>query len=103
VRPIDGQRFRTTTRTCEDWYDVMAVVRLMNALLDYRRAPGRPVFMSTDDQTARLFYASPAAARAAFAEGLLKPGEGTTAEALGRAFEREVIEALPPERRSAIR
>jgi hypothetical protein len=93
----DGNRYRLAAQNLGDWYDVEAVLGLLNAILVARKSEVRLVTLPTGDQTAAVL-AGPRAGIAALVKRRLiavaAPGEG---EAAGKEFEDQVIEQLQRE------
>ena len=92
-----GKRFRTMAENLGDWYDVGAVLDLLNAVMSDRKAADKFVVLDTGDQTAIVLAApAPALAKAVDA-GLIEAGDPAQAEKLGKEFEDRVIESLHKE------
>ncbi|HEV8324576.1 MAG TPA: hypothetical protein VG389_23365 [Myxococcota bacterium] len=72
---MDGQRFSARARDLDDWYDVEAVVGLLNALCAARGSDVRFAVLPID-QVISVVAGSEAALRAAAADGLFRPTEG---------------------------
>jgi hypothetical protein len=91
----DGTQYRTKARNLGDWYDVDAVLRLMNAIMEDRRADARYTNLATKDQTLIVVAAPPAAIEKAVKGGLLKLGNPSEAERVGKEFEERVLKSMP--------
>lgn len=91
---VDGWQLETPAENLGDWYNVDAVLRLLDAVLTERNASQRFVALDTGDQTAIVVAATPEVLSAAFQSGLLTPGDPDAAEEIGKAFERKVLERL---------
>jgi hypothetical protein len=91
---VDGRMIETKAQNLGDWYDVDAVLRLLDAVVDARKAPERFVPLDTEDQTLTIVAARPDVLRAALAEGLIASGDARAAEALGKDFEATVRSRL---------
>lgn len=87
---VDGQMLETPAENLGDWYDVDAVLRLLDAVLLERRSDQRFVLLATMDQTATVVGGPGEALRAALDAGLIRTGDPKAAEALGKAFEGHV-------------
>ena len=87
---VDGQRLETAAENLGDWYDVDAVLRLLDAALLERRSDQRFVLLETMDQTATVVGGKAEVLRAALDAGLITSGDPKAAEALGKAFEERV-------------
>jgi hypothetical protein len=93
----NGKRYRTQAQNYSDWYDVEAVLRLLNKVMADRNATVRFMPLDTTDQTLIVVAASPATLEKATQAGLLKAGQDVReAEHLGKEFERDVIEEILP-------
>jgi len=91
---VDGERFETPAQNLGDWFDVDAVLRLLDAVVVARKAPERYVTLDSEDQTLTIVAAQPDVLRAAFAAGLITSGDTRTAEALGKGAEETVTRKL---------
>ncbi len=91
---VDGQMLETTAENLGDWYDVDAVLRLLDAALLERRSDQRFVLLETMDQTATIVGGKADVLRAALDAGLITSGDPKAAEALGKAFEDRVKASL---------
>lgn len=91
---VDGRRLRLDAENHGDWYDVDAVVRLLNAVAAQREVDVRYATLATDDQMAVVVAAPPAALRAGVDAGVIAPGDATDAERIGKGFEAEVLRGL---------
>lgn len=94
VAYADGKIYRTRAENQGDWYDVGAVLRLLDALLQARKTPDRFLPLDTGDQTLIVVGGPRAAIDAALAQKLLKPGDPAESERAGKAFETQVLEQL---------
>lgn len=88
---LGGKRYRVDAKNNGDWYDVEAVLRLMNAVLADRRSELRLHAVGTADQTATVVAATPRAFAKAVKAGLLHGGDPQDAERAGKAFEESVL------------
>ncbi len=91
---VDGQRLETVAENLGDWYDVDAVLRLLDAVLLERKASERFLLLETEDQTATVVAADTKVLQKALAEGLIAAGDAGAAEALGKDFEARVKASL---------
>lgn len=91
---VDGQLLETQAEDLGDWYDVDAVLRLLDAVLLERQAAARFLLLETTDQTAIIVAADGAVLEAAIRARLLTPGDPNAAEALGKGFEQRVLRSL---------
>lgn len=89
-----GRRVSVQAANLGDWWDVDAVVGLVNTLLRERGSTQRVVIESDGGQGGTAVAGDAAALRAAVAEGLLTAAEPMASYRSGVAFERQVLEAL---------
>jgi hypothetical protein len=87
--------YRVTAENLGDWYDVPSILAIANRAVADSGATPQFIALYTGDQTARILFADPAAAKMAAAESLLvledDPDRGRRD---GTAFEAQVIEQL---------
>lgn len=89
-----GKKYRTLAENLGDWYDIDAVLRLMNTIMADRKSATRFVSLATEDQT-MIIVAGPSTAIAAAAkQGLLELGDPAEAERLGKHFEDRMLKSL---------
>lgn len=96
VAYLDGKRYRTPAQNRGDWYDVDAVLRLLEAMLEERGRPERFASLYTRDQVALIVGGPRSAVDGAISAGLLQPGDSDQAERHGKAseaFVRKLLEA----------
>lgn len=91
---VNGQRYETQAVDYGDWYDVDAVLRLINKVAADINAKERYYPLHTGDQTLTIVAAPPAAFRQAVQAGILKAGEEATARELGKGYEEQVLRQL---------
>lgn len=89
-----GKLYRTEAENLDDWYDVDAVLRLMNAIMADRNAGARFTGLASTDQTMIIVGAPHDAIEKAVREGLLELGDTGEAERIGKAFEEKVLRSL---------
>ncbi|MEA5123617.1 hypothetical protein [Xanthomonas floridensis] len=94
VAYLDGKRYHMLARNLDDWYDIDAVLRLLNAMLADRARAERFASLHTNDQIAWVVGAPQSALQAAFKAGVLQPGDAGGAEQQGKAFEHAVMQEL---------
>jgi hypothetical protein len=100
---LDEDRYSLVARNLGDWYDVEAVVGLVNALLVAKQSTTRLVTVPTGDQTV-IVVAGPAhAIKSLVDEKLLELGEAGESERVGKESEDRVIEALEKEGETIMR
>jgi hypothetical protein len=90
----DGMRYEVTARNLGDWYDLEAVLGLLNALLRDARSELRYVALATRDQMADVIVGRMALIEDAVRSGWLRPGALDSARAEGTAAEKRVFEQL---------
>ncbi|MFH1468065.1 MAG: hypothetical protein ABIO70_27005 [Pseudomonadota bacterium] len=84
------ERFEVPARDLGDWYDLAAVLGMLNTLARALGQDSRFVTLPTGDQTAIVLTAPGPAIEAAVAEGLIRLEDAGAGEADGKAFEEEV-------------
>ncbi|RDZ27741.1 hypothetical protein [Lysobacter silvisoli] len=100
VAYADGKIYRTRAENQGDWYDVDAVLRLLDTLLQARKSADRFLPLGTGDQTLIVVGGPRAAIDAALAQKLLTPGDPAESERAGKAFEAQVLEQLGKEKKA---
>jgi hypothetical protein len=91
---MDGERHSIVTQALGDWYDLQAVVGMLNSLARKRGVPARFITLPTTDQTAYVLGASKSAILTAIREEIIHIGDPATAMQLGTGFEAEVMRQL---------
>jgi hypothetical protein len=86
-----GKRLRAEARNLGDWYDVEAVVNLMNAASKENGSDVRFIPLPTGDQTLIILGAPGPAIDRAIQAKLIQTGNAGEAERVGKEFEAEVI------------
>ena len=94
VAYMDGHAYTTMAENLGDWFDVRAVVGMLNELARRRHDGTRWQVLPTGDQTATVLAAPGPAIRRAMREGLIEGADADQARQDGRAFEERAIEAL---------
>lgn len=89
-----GKRIETRAENLGDWYDLGAVVGLLNAVARDRGIADRFVVLPTGDQTATVLAGPEKGIEAARAEGLITIASAGAAMDTGKAFEQRVFEAI---------
>ena len=89
-----GKRLRAEARNLGDWYDVEAVLNLMNAAAKERGSKVRFVGLASEDQTMAILGAPGGAIARAIQRGLIEIGDSGEAEKAGKNFEEKVMEAF---------
>jgi hypothetical protein len=91
---VDGKRYRVRAENHGDWYDLSAVLGLLNTVLRDRHSDLRYVSLPSGGQIAHVTVAPTAALQSTVATGLLRLDSPSAAEATGKEFERRVLERL---------
>ncbi|HOX47190.1 MAG TPA: hypothetical protein PK668_26585 [Myxococcota bacterium] len=91
---LGGKRYTVSAEDLGDWYDVDAVLVLLEAMLRDQGSSVRLVPLPTGDQTASILAAEGAALERARAEGLIQLGEADEGRSRGKAFEDEVLRKI---------
>lgn len=90
----DRQRFEVSAQNNGDWYDMDAVIGILNAVLENRSSPYRYVVLPTGDQTAIVMAAPQRAIERLVADGAITLADANAAMNDGKEFEEKAIEAL---------
>ena len=88
-----GKRLRAEARNLDDWYDVEAVMNLMNAAMMENGSDVRFIPLPTGDQTLIILGAPQPAIDRAIQAKLIETGDPGEAERVGKDFEADVIES----------
>jgi hypothetical protein len=86
----DGKRYEVEARNLGDWYDVRAMLGLMNALLQARQSEQRLVELSTTDQMTHVLGGPRAGIQELVDARLITLGGGDEGMKEGKAFEERV-------------
>lgn len=89
-----GRRWDVVARDHGDWYDLDAVLGLLNTMARDLGQPVRFVSLPTGDQTAVVLGRDGEALKTAAAEGLVTFSRPSASAEDGKAFEREAVEQL---------
>lgn len=92
-----GKLYQRYAENHGDWYDVEAVLSLMNTMLRRAKSNTRFHMLATDDQTAVVVAASQRTIANAFSKKLLKKGAANQAMDTGKEFEDQVLRSLESE------
>lgn len=90
----NGKQYRQEAENYGDWYDVDAVLLLLNTIAEDIHSSDRFLVLPTEDQTAIVLVAPQAALAKLFAQNLLYVADPSAARLGGKAFEKEVTEKL---------
>lgn len=88
----EGQRWSTEARNLGDWYDVEAVVGMLNSLARSAESSVRWVVLMTEDQTAMVVAAPQDALENALHEGLIEASGSDEARAAGLEAEERALQ-----------
>jgi hypothetical protein len=88
---VAGEHLSTPAENLGDWYDVNAVVGLVNESLRAAKSDCRLLVLPAEGQVAIVAAGPAAALLAAIREGLLTPADADLARKLGRQFEDQVL------------
>ena len=94
---LDGQKVSVAAENMGHWYDVGAVLGLLNSLLKDRKSEQRLVTLPTGDQTSVGLAGSEAGIRQAAQEGLIRIEGAEAGVEAGKAFEDRVLKKLEEE------
>ena len=89
-----GQRFRRSAKNHGDWYDIEAVLDLMNALMVEHQRAERFHVLTSDGQMVTVVVATPEAMTKAAEAGLAGSSDPDRARNAGQDAERQVFEQL---------
>ena len=92
-----GKRYELPAQNLGDYYDVEAVIGLLNAVLVAEKSELRFVVLPTGDQTATVLAGPGAGIRALVAKGLVEVGDAGAGATAGKEFEDRVFEQLQRE------
>ena len=91
---MDGERHSIVTQALGDWYDLQAVVGMLNSLARKRGVSARFITLPTNDQTAYVLGASKSAILTAIRERIIHIDDPATAMQLGTGLEAQVVREL---------
>ncbi len=89
-----GKRYQIEARNLGDWYDIGAVIALLNSVSRDRSSAIRFAVLPTGDQLAYVIAGPVAGLRAARAAGLLVFGDPDSANNIGKGFEEELLRRI---------
>lgn len=84
---VGGRTWQVQARNFGDWYDVGAVLTLLNRMAEEGAYPERFIVLDPNDQTAQIVAINAAALRELMAKGLLEMPSADLARTLGKEFE----------------
>ena len=91
---VRGKLYSLPARNLGDWYDVEAVLNLMNATAKEHGSKARFVGLASQDQTMAVVGAPAGAIARAIQGGLIEIGATGEAEKAGKSFEQQVVEGF---------
>ncbi len=91
---LNGKRYRIRAENLGDWYDVAAVLQLLDFMLADQKAQYKLVPLPTEDQTLTVIGGTSSAIDQALKANLIRRGDTGRAEQLGKAYENQVMEKL---------
>jgi len=91
---VAGKRLRAEARNLGDWYDVEAVLNLMNAAMKEIHSDIRFIPLPTGDQSLVILGAPESAINRAIQARLIRPGDAGDVERAGKKFEAEALDGL---------
>jgi len=92
-----GNRYSARAQNLGDWYDVEAVVGLLNILLHDKKSQMRFAVLPTGDQSSAILAGPKDGLAKAASQGLIELGEAGAAAGVGKAFEEKVLDRLREE------
>jgi len=95
---LDGKRYELRAENHGDWYDLDAVIGLLDALLITRGSEQRFLVVATGDQTATVVAGPAAGLRALVDAKFLEPTGAAAAMDTGKALENEAVHHLERDR-----
>lgn len=90
----NGKRYRITAENHGDWYDVAAVLELLDFMLADQKAPYKLLPLPTEGQTLIIIGGPSSAIDQALKANLIRRGDVGRAEQLGKGYESQVMEKL---------
>ncbi|MDB4964282.1 MAG: hypothetical protein JWP01_4281 [Myxococcales bacterium] len=91
---LGGKQYSVDAENHGDWYDVEAVIGLVNALLVANKSDHRLVVLPTGDQTVNVLVGPAIGIRALADARLLDLGKAGAAERAGKEFEDQVLDSI---------
>lgn len=91
---VNGNTYHQQAENYGDWYDIEAMLTLMNRVAVAEKFKSRFVVLPTGDQTAIIWSASDEALQTLSQRGLIALGDAMLSMVSGKAFEDEVKAAL---------
>ena len=91
---LKGKRYSIKAKNLDDWYDVAAVLKLLEFILADQNSEFGLLPLQTEDQTLTVISGPRAAIELALKAKLIRRGDVGRAEELGKGFENEVLETL---------
>jgi hypothetical protein len=91
---MDGRTYELDAQNHGDWYDLEAVIGLLNSLTEARRSNVRFIVAATGDQTARVIAGPASGLSSLVADRLVLLDAPDASMKDGQAFENQVIDGL---------
>jgi hypothetical protein len=92
---LDGKSYQRQAENYGDWYDIEAVLALLNRVAVEAKRASRFTLLPTGDQTAIIWVADAATLATLHQRGLVGLSDANLAMVTGKAFEEEVKKAYP--------
>jgi hypothetical protein len=87
---LNNKRYQQTAQNYGDWYDVNAVLTLLNRMAQDSQSPDRFITLPTNDQTAIVMVIDKTALQTLRTDGLIILDDSSRAMLLGKEFEEQV-------------
>ena len=91
---INGKTYQQTAENYGDWYDIGAVIALLNKVAVDQNIGSRFTLLPTQDQTAIIWVVDAQSLHTLHQQGLVKLGAADLSMLTGKAFEEEVKKSL---------
>ena len=88
---LDDRNWQRQAENYGDWYDVSAVLDLVNEMAADMGILDRIMPLETGDQTVTIIVGPGQSLVSAAAEGLIRPADAATSRERGKAFEEEIL------------
>jgi hypothetical protein len=91
---LGGKRYTLEAENHGDWYDVEAVIGLVNALLVAKKSDVRLAVLPTGDQTVKVLAGPSSGIHSLVDSKLIEVGQASDAERAGKEFEDRVFDSI---------
>lgn len=88
---LDDRNWKRQAENYGDWYDVSAVLDLVNEMAADTGIPDRIMPLETGDQTVTVIVGPGRSLISAANDGLIRPADATAGMSRGKAFEEEIL------------